>query len=92
MKTIPDYSSLATFVDAKTRAYIIAVFENYAQQVDLRIRAIEERITHINAPQDEAIAKLRADLNDLIDHNPKMSKNDLVFRLRQMQDEEKFDG
>ena len=92
MKTIPDHNSLATFVDAKTRDYIIAVFENYAQQSDLRIRAIEKRITNINAPQDEAIAKLRADLNEMKDRKPTMSKNDLIFRLRQMQDEEKFDG
>ena len=92
MKTIPDHNSLATFVDAKTRDYIIAVFENYAQQIDLRIRAIEKSITNINAPQDEAIAKLRADLNEMKDRKPTMSKNDLIFRLRQMQDEEKFDG
>ena len=91
MKTTPDPNSLATFVDAKTRAYIIAVFDNYAKQTDLRLRRIEERIENINGPQDKAIAELRADLNAISQDQPK-TKNELVYRLRQLQDQEKFDG
>ncbi len=91
MKTIPDPQSLSSFVDPKTRDYILAVFENYARQTELRLRAIEERIENINAPQDEAIAQLRADLNDIKQDQP-MTKNELVFRLRKMQEQESFDG
>jgi hypothetical protein len=91
MKTIPDPQSLGTFVDPKTRDYIIAVFENFARQTDLRLRAIEARIDKINGPQDKAIAELRADFNDFKDKQP-MTKNDLVLRLRKLQDQERFDG
>ena len=91
MKTTPDPKSLSTFVDPRTRDYILAVFENYAKQSDARMRLIEDRIATINGPQDKAIAELRADMNAIKQSEPQ-TKNELVYQLRQLQEKEKFDG
>ena len=91
MKTIPDPQSLSSFVNPRPETMSSpSLRTTHAKPICASVQSRSASKTSTRH-KDEAIAQLRADLNDIKQDQP-MTKNELVFRLRKMQEEERFDG
>lgn len=88
MVTRASQETLSSRVAPEVRDFIFAVVENYARQFDLRLRHLQSAIDAVAVSHSTDVSELRAAVSTLSVEFPR-TKDQLVQRLRQLQNEEK---